>query len=186
MSRKDQKPHLMSASYPPDVVNKELRKVLRIMALNTPKVDTTVQIDAEENYYRRKIKEICSSISNLFWSDIDEEDLLHTSDTDEVDGRSEDLLRNVTKLHFLKIIFIDIGVSLGDVVTDFVQGVNLIFDDNWNILWLTFHYGLLVLIITWIPIIPILIHNASFKSGIPNQKEETIVVKVIKWIELKV
>ena len=132
MSRNNSKPHLMSASYPPDVVNKELRKVLRIMALNTPKVDTTVQIDAEENYYRRKIKEICNSISNLFWSDIDEEDLLHTSDTDEVDGRSEDLLRNVTKLHFLKIIFIDIGVSLGDVVTDVVQGVNLIFDDNWK------------------------------------------------------
>ena len=182
MRRQKSNTHLMSASYPPDAENKELRKVLRIMALNSHQVETTVEIDKQERCYRKELGKVFNILSTLFWSDFDEKDLLDTPDSDEVDGRTEDILKNVTKLHFLKIIFIDIGVSLGDVITDFIQGTNLIFDDNWNILWLTFHYGLLVVIITWIPIIPILIHYSSFKNENQLQKEETMIVKVIKWL----
>ena len=181
MKRKGSNIHLMSKSYPPDVENKELRKVLRIMAVNTPKVETTVQIDEQEGCHTEKLGEVFKILSTLFWSDFEEIVLLDTQDSDEVDGRIEDVLKNVAKLHFLKIIFIDIGISLGDVVTDFIQGINLIFDDNWNILWLTLHYGLLVVIITWIPIIPIFIHYASFKNESQHQKKETIIAKIIKW-----
>ena len=34
------------------------------------------------------------------------------------------------KLSFLKILLVDIGISLGDTVTDFLQGINLILDFN--------------------------------------------------------
>ena len=133
MRRQKSNTHLMSASYPPDAENKELRKVLRIMALNSHQVETTVEIDNKERCYRKELGKVFNILSTLFWSDFNEKDLLDTPDSDEVDGRTEDILKNVTKLHFLKIIFIDIGVSLGDVITDFIQGTNLIFDDNWNI-----------------------------------------------------
>ena len=145
-------------------------------------METTVEIDEQKSCYRKELSKVFSRMSTLFWSDFAEKVLLDTPDSDEVDGRTEDILRNVSKLHFLKIIFIDIGVSLGDVMTDFIQGINLLFDENWNILWLTFHYGLLVVIITWIPIIPILIHYSSFKNENHLQNEDTIIVKVIKWL----
>ena len=38
------------------------------------------------------------------------------------------------KLSFLKIILVDVGISLGDTLTDFLQGVNLIVDFyGWNL-----------------------------------------------------
>ena len=104
MRRKNSNMHLMSASYPPDAENKELRKVFRMMALNAPKVETTVQINEQDRGYRKKLAEIFSTLSTLFWSDFDEKVLLDRPDSDEVDGRTEDILRNVTKLHFLKIV----------------------------------------------------------------------------------
>ena len=81
----------------------------------------------------------------------------------------------------LKILFFDIGVSLGDMVTDFLQGFNLIFDFKqkwqpsnstlcqaaggagpckWQVelqetVW---KYGVTVLIICWIPGLVAVIH----------------------------
>ena len=82
----------------------------------------------------------------------------------------------------MKILFFDIGVSLGDMVTDFLQGFNLIFDfkKKWapsnstlcqavggdevickwrfelkdTVKW----YGVTVLVICWIPGLVAVIH----------------------------
>ena len=89
---------------------------------------------------------------------------MNITETDEVDGRAEEIMKPLVKLHFLKILLIDIGISLGDVGTDIAQGMNLIFDSEWEIQWTTFPYGLIVLGLVWLPGIPIFIHIVSFKS----------------------
>ena len=50
---------------------------------------------------------------------------------EEVDGiETERAIRSLQKLAFLKIILVDIGISLGDVATDLVQGLSLVFEDD--------------------------------------------------------
>ena len=41
-----------------------------------------------------------------------------TLETGEADGKAETFFKSLVKLEFLKILFIDIGISLGDVLTD--------------------------------------------------------------------
>ena len=70
---------------------------------------------------------------------------------EDVDGvEATRVLRSLQKLTFLKIILADIGISLGDVVTDFVQGLSLIFESDWS-LAPTANYGILVISTCWIP-----------------------------------
>ena len=70
---------------------------------------------------------------------------------DETDGNSlSTTLQSLKKLMFLKIILVDIGISTGDVVTDLLKGLSLIFDEDWNIS-VTSTYGLLFLITCWLP-----------------------------------
>jgi hypothetical protein len=70
---------------------------------------------------------------------------------DDVDGRqAARALQSLQKLVFLKIILVDIGISLGDVVTDLVQGLSLIFEADWG-LAPSAHYGALVLLTCWLP-----------------------------------
>ena len=70
---------------------------------------------------------------------------------EDVDGvEATRVLRSLQKLAFLKIILVDIGISLGDVVTDFVQGLSLIFESDWS-LAPTANYGILVISTCWIP-----------------------------------
>ena len=72
-------------------------------------------------------------------------------DEDETDGSNlSTTLQSLKKLMFLKIILVDIGISTGDVVTDLLQGIGLIFDEDWNISG-TSTYGILVLITCWLP-----------------------------------
>ena len=72
-------------------------------------------------------------------------------DEDETDGNNlSTTLQSLKKLMFLKIILVDIGISTGDVVTDLLQGLSLIFDEDWNISG-TSTYGILVLITCWLP-----------------------------------
>ena len=53
---------------------------------------------------------------------------------DDVDGReAARALQSLQKLSFLKIVFLDIGISLGDVVTDLLQGISLIFESDWSL-----------------------------------------------------
>ena len=64
----------------------------------------------------------------------------------------------------LKILFWDIGTSLGDTVTDFLQGIYLIYDwfrPGWVIREDTQYYGIIVLLINWIPGIVAVIHIIS-------------------------
>ena len=83
----------------------------------------------------------------------------------------------------MKILFFDIGVSLGDMVTDFLQGFNMIFDfkqkwkpsnskfckvvgdeDEGPCAWqvelqeTVWGYGVTVLVICWIPGLVAVIH----------------------------
>ena len=72
-------------------------------------------------------------------------------DEDETDGNNlSTTLQSLKKLMFLKIILVDIGISTGDVVTDLLQGLSLIFDEDWNIS-VTSSYGILVLVTCWLP-----------------------------------
>ena len=152
----------MSSSYPQDSGQKEYRYMAKAMKekMDTQRRETIVNVENnQDNCYE--------SFRNFFKNIIiggEESTDKDAEDVDEVDGRTEDILKPIVKLYFLKIIFVDIGISLGDLVTDIAQGFNLIFDNNWNIHWSTFHYGCIVLAFIWIPAIPMLLHVATSKT----------------------
>ena len=63
------------------------------------------------------------------------------------------------KLAFLKILLLDIGISLGDSVTDFLQGFNLILDfSTASVRWSSLPYGLAILLAAWLPLPIALLH----------------------------
>ena len=66
------------------------------------------------------------------------------------------------KLIVLKILLFDLAVSFGDAVTDILQGVYLICWYNERGEWVlkedTWHYGLCVLIVCWVPGLVCVIH----------------------------
>ena len=85
---------------------------------------------------------------------------------EDVDGiETERAIRSLQKLAFLKIILVDIGISLGDVVTDLVQGLSLVFEDDWSIAS-TAHYGILVLVTCWLPGPLTLLHLCLHHRGL--------------------
>ena len=94
-------------------------------------------------------------------------------DVDEVDGLAEDVLRPLVKLLFLKILFVDIGISVGDVVTDLLQGLSLVFDGDWNVQWSTYHYGMVVLGVMWLPGLVFLLHQATSEATYKLIPEES-------------
>ena len=86
---------------------------------------------------------------------------------DEVDGKEiQQALQSIKKLMFLKIILLDIGISLGDVVTDILQGLSLIFDENWKISP-TGDYGMIVLLTCWLPGPVMLLHMGLHQASFP-------------------
>ena len=132
--------------------------------LRNRKIDTEVvmrpnesvdgKLETQEQTFRDRILEFIPA-----WClPLPEPDLV---DVDEVDGLTEDVLKPIVKLVFLKILLVDIGISLGDVVTDLLQGLSLVFDGDWNIQWSTYHYGLGVLGVMWLPGLVTLLHQAS-------------------------
>ena len=74
----------------------------------------------------------------------------------------------------LKIIFLDIIVSLGDAVTDILQGIHLIYwpgqhSGEWE-LKTTWKYGLSVLGVCWVPGVVCVLHIlAHFRSAITSR-----------------
>ena len=64
----------------------------------------------------------------------------------------------------LKVIFVDIWTSLGDAVTDFLQGFFLMFDFQNDFAWKedTYQYGIIVLIACWVPGIVAVIHMLAY------------------------
>ena len=151
----------MSSSYPQESGEREFKEVMRSLQTRGRKEQEKTNTSVELGPHTEKT--LIDSCSNTIWSTVcglkDE-----NSDIDQVDGGGEDILKPLVKLYFLKIFFIDIGISFGDVVTDLAQGINLIFDHNWNIQWTTFHYGLIVLVLIWLPLLPLAIHIVSFRQ----------------------
>merc|ERR550517_2135173 len=87
-------------------------------------------------------------------------------DHDDVDAPSRSrasstaqLVDIAFKLAFLKILLLDIGISLGDTVTDFLQGFNLILDfPTSTVRWSSLPYGLAILLASWLPLPIALLH----------------------------
>ena len=85
---------------------------------------------------------------------------------EEVDGREATrAVQSIQKLTFLKILFLDIGISLGDVVTDLLQGLSLIFEPDWG-LAPSAPYGALVLLTCWLPGPVTLLHLCLHHRGL--------------------
>ena len=149
----------MSSSYPAASTNvqMETRKILRIL---TAKKETEVILKTAPTEDDQK-KTLCSRLASL----VPDCSVLHpepdTQPEDETDGLTEDVLRPLVKLVFLKILVVDIGISVGDMVTDLLQGLSLVFDGDWNVQWHTYQYGLAVLGVMWIPGLVVLLHHVS-------------------------
>ena len=63
------------------------------------------------------------------------------------------------KLSFLKILLVDIGISLGDTVTDFLQGINLIMDfDDGTLRMSSMSYGVGIILVSWLPMVVVFLH----------------------------
>ena len=127
----------MTSSYPsPSThVQMEVRKILRTMKAR--KKDTEVVLENNSRTQNDCPKE---GIGPLCCVSSADSQTVPGADIDEVDGLAEDVLRPLVKLLFLKILLVDVGISLGDVVTDLLQGLNLVFDGDWNIQWTTYQY----------------------------------------------
>ena len=69
------------------------------------------------------------------------------------------------KVVVLKVVLFDLAVSLGDAVTDILQGVYLIWwyneEKGWGLKEDTWHYGLWVLGVCWVPGLVCVIHILS-------------------------
>ena len=168
----------MSASYPQDTAHTELRRVMKTLAKQKEnKCESSVSIETGNNCWRW-FEHVRERLLRLEENEIEVEE-----DVDEVDGRVDELLSPLVKLYFLKILLFDIGISLGDVATDVVQGINLTFDENWNIQWRTYHYGLAVFTFTWLPIIPVILHSATFRKTKQNRSSDStsLVGTLIKY-----
>ena len=112
-----------------------------------------------------------TKISNL--SEAGPDPPLKEDPEEEVDGReAARALQTLQKLAFLKIIFLDIGISLGDVVTDLVQGLSLIFEGDWG-LAPTAHYGAMVVLTCWLPGPLTLLHLCLHQSIRPMRVRHT-------------
>ena len=76
----------------------------------------------------------------------------------------EGTLKAFSALIVLKMVFFDIGVSFGDAFTDIAQGLYLMYDFKvfpWKVKDLTYEYGVMVLIVCWIPGLVAVIHIMS-------------------------
>ena len=74
-------------------------------------------------------------------------------------------------LSFLKILILDIGISLGDTVTDMIQGFSLIIDDgSLSFRISTMRYGIAIILASWLPVMIAIIHlGCSDKTGLSMQ-----------------
>ena len=57
---------------------------------------------------------------------------------------------------------VDIGISLGDTVTDFFQGFNLILDfSDGSLRYSSLSYGLAIILTSWLPLLVVSLHMGS-------------------------
>ena len=82
------------------------------------------------------------------------------------------------QLAILKLILFDLAVSFGDVVTDILQGVYLICWYNergkWRLKEDTWHYGLWVLIVCWVPGLVCVMHIITHHRSYQPQSESSL------------
>ena len=152
----------MSSSYPVTRTQLEARKIVKYITSQRKETEVVLQNNAREEENpedtKKDIKERLLGLPSFFSTPQPEED---PPDVDEVDGLADDLLKPLVKLVFLKILLVDIGISVGDMITDLLQGLSLVFDSDWNLQWSTYHYGIAVLSIMWLPGLVVLLHQAS-------------------------
>ena len=152
----------MSSSYPVTRAQLEARKIVKYITSQKKESEVVLHSETlqeeEAQEPKKGIKERLLGLSSLFLTAQPEEE---HPDVDEVDGLAEDILRPLVKLVFLKILLVDIGISFGDVLTDVLQGLSLVFDGDWNVQWSTYHYGVGVLSIMWLPGAVVLLHQAT-------------------------
>ena len=69
------------------------------------------------------------------------------------------MLDAMMTLSFLKILLLDIGISLGDTTTDILQGFSLMIDDsNFTFRVSTMKYGIAIIVACWLPVMIATIH----------------------------
>ena len=87
------------------------------------------------------------------------------------------------KLVILKVLLFDLAVSFGDAVTDILQGVYLIWWYNekkgWGLKEDTWHYGLWVLGVCWVPGLVCVIHILSHYRSYQAQAESSLYIPTI-------
>ena len=150
----------MSSSYPVTRTQLEARKMVKFITNQRKETEVVVRNKTpnEEDPDDCSKKGLKERLTGFFAFPKSKED---PPDVDEVDGLAEEFLKPLVKLFFLKILLIDIGISVGDVITDLLQGLSLVFDAEWNVQWSTYHYGVGVLSIIWLPGLVVLLHQAS-------------------------
>ena len=152
----------MSSSYPVTRTQLEARKMVKFITNQRKETEVVVQNNTlneeDPNCSKKGLKERFLGLACFCATPESEDD---PPDIDEVDGLAEEVLMPVVKLFFLKILLIDIGISVGDMITDLLQGLSLVFDSDWNLQWSTYHYGIAVLSIMWLPGLVVLLHQAS-------------------------
>ena len=166
----------MSRSYPATSthVQMEVRKMLRTMMAKKKETEVVLQnSNPEENDSSQQERCPKGRLGPLCCVSLADSETTPETDVDEVDGLAEDIMRPLVKLLFLKILLVDIGISLGDVVTDLLQGLNLVFDGGWNLQWGTYHYGLAILAVMWIPGLVVLLHQTRGEAATRLLPEST-------------
>ena len=158
----------MSRSYPASSthVQMEARKILRTMMARKKETEVVLKnSNPEENDSSEHERCGEDRLGPLCCISSADSETVSETDVDDVDGLAEDIMRPLVKLLFLKILLVDIGISVGDFVTDFLQGLNLVFDAEWNVQWSTYHYGLGILAVMWIPGLVVLLHQTSGEAA---------------------
>ena len=152
----------MTKSYPETQTQIEARKIVKYITSQRKDTEVILQNDTPKEQRpdnsEKSLKDRLLGFAHFFASPQPDKD---PPDVDEVDGLAEDLLKPLVKLVFLKILLVDIGISVGDVITDLLQGLSLVFDADWNVQWSTYHYGVGVLSIMWLPGLVVLLHQAT-------------------------
>ena len=90
----------MSSSYPQESGEEEARVMAKKIRenLQSERVETTVSLQKDSSWCHSILRKLHQLV-------IETEDV--KEDVDEVDGRTEDVLRPLVKLYFLKILFVE-------------------------------------------------------------------------------
>eukprot|EP00092_Neocalanus_flemingeri_P000074 GFUD01000076.1.p1 GENE.GFUD01000076.1~~GFUD01000076.1.p1 ORF type:complete len:1104 (-),score=226.04 GFUD01000076.1:19-3330(-) len=151
----------------------------------------TSEDSSEEFEFRKHNRNLSNTLSTSRLSFKSTKSSTYTNRSSRDSDFDEDL-KFTTHLTVLKIIFIDIIFSLGDHITDFLQGFNLMFGDvievgvaAWSTEFLYQHwqqrgqYGLIVLLLNWSPGIIAVIHMLAYHRKEYAVQETSLMLKTL-------